>query len=149
MKFYNPARPCRYKQAITLSIHRVVSLRHRIRNFRGMWVSFGYKQQNDREPHFGNPTHMNNVEDIVNGIFLMLLNLPSIFATATSNAVEIKNNHTATSILTYQCWKTDSIGTEKLRLIWSLLFLQIFSCSVISRETLAPYAGKNLPQMGK
>ena len=70
MKFYHPARPCRYKQAITLSIHRVISLRHRsIRNFRGMWVSFGYKQQNDREPQLGNPTHMNNGEDIAIGIF--------------------------------------------------------------------------------
>ena len=35
----------------------------------------------------------------------MLLNLPSIFATATSHVFEIKNNHTANSILNHpQCW---------------------------------------------
>ena len=68
--FTNLARPCIYKQAIIQSIHRIISLWHRsTQNFREMWVSFGYKQQNDREPQLGNPTHMNNGEDIAIGIF--------------------------------------------------------------------------------
>ena len=84
-----------------------------------MWVSF---DRNDRKSLLQNPTYMNNGEDIANCIFQFRWPSHHCLTTATSHVFDMKNNHTATSILTNQCSKTDSIGAEKLPLIWLLLF---------------------------
>ena len=67
-----------------------------------MWVSLGYKKQNDPESQLRNPTYMDNAVNIVNGIF-NVVKPPINFATATSHVFETKNNHTSNSILNHQC----------------------------------------------